>query len=315
MATQRRHLLLTIRKAKYCRCGCGGWCTLRPMYAFLHWCFVALSNGVHPSNRYDGGEFKDGDERLRSLAGTPCPRAAVLFLKADLAELGTPLGFPTTATSSDPCFLCRCTRDRLVQFDGWDCLSTPWPEKSFDDYIAACERCEMWRTVSKEEHAILKVLVEYDRRKSLGASRGIALTCDVPRLNLLKGDRIEAHHGMPDIATFFEISSFPARILFWRRSQESMARRRNPLFSEETGLTPQRCAALDWLHGLSLGCFQTYCAFTVHTLLKADAYSTEQTNMSARAAVSIELMSKDLIAWQRLEKGLGRSVTEVSLKP
>ena len=39
LATQMRHLVCTVRKRLLCRCGCGGWDTLRPIYVYLDWCF------------------------------------------------------------------------------------------------------------------------------------------------------------------------------------------------------------------------------------------------------------------------------------
>ena len=34
MISQRRHLVCNIRKNMLCRCGCGGWCSLRPIFVF-----------------------------------------------------------------------------------------------------------------------------------------------------------------------------------------------------------------------------------------------------------------------------------------
>ena len=119
---------------------------------------------------------------------------------------------------------------------------------------------------------------------------------------------------MADADDFFRLSEFPARVLFWRVLMESMARRRNPLFNEGTGLTPDRSAALDWLHGLSLGCFQTWVSFAIHTLLRVDAWDTRESNLSSRTPASLEIAQVRLDEWQRQQARAGRTVTPLSLK-
>ena len=129
MMTQKRHLVCTVRKKLLCRCGCAGWDTLRPVYSFLDWSFSALANGVHPGQRYDRHPFRDDEASHLARAGQPCMKGAVLHLKVDLAELGAPLGFQTTATTSDPCVLCHARRNDLVDVDAWDSLTCPWQGK------------------------------------------------------------------------------------------------------------------------------------------------------------------------------------------
>ena len=76
---------------------------------------------------------------------------------------------------------------------------------------------------------------------------------DFADLDLLKGDRLEPWDGCRDIAQFEKLASFPAKVLFWRKSRERETHHRNPLFCTRTGIVPASAIALDWMHTLSLG--------------------------------------------------------------
>ena len=187
-------------------------------------------------------------------------KAAVLHINADLAEYSHALGFPSVASHSHPCFLCKATVANLAVLDGWDAVSLPWGPKTLADYEDACARAEQWRLVpDAATHTALRALLDFDNDKRRStAARGLALTQDFPALELLQGDRLEPNDGLPDIGLFDEIQAFPVRVVFWRRRAETLTQHRNPLFSELTGITHER-GALDWLHTPSLGVFQTWC--------------------------------------------------------
>ena len=110
MVTGTRHLVCEMRKRDQCRCGCRGWCSLLPIFQFLHRCFLFLATGLHASDRHDGKAFLNQEVRLNALAGTACRKAAVLYIKADLMEFGSSLGFPTTASKDSPCLFCKSTK-------------------------------------------------------------------------------------------------------------------------------------------------------------------------------------------------------------
>ena len=97
--SQERHLLCCLRKADQCRCGCGGWCTVWSIFAFIHWSLRALSLGVYPDRRHDGQPFGARDEQRSRMASRSLGLlAAPLYLKADLAEFA-PLRTLTLASS------------------------------------------------------------------------------------------------------------------------------------------------------------------------------------------------------------------------
>ena len=319
VATKVRHLVCTLRNSRMCRCGCGGWCSLWPVFNWITWSLKAAGEGMHPSVRHDGVPFSEHSDPARAArAGTPLGfHAALIYLKGDLAEYGHTLGFPTTAHNVNPCFLCRCTKADFVRLEGWDSLTIPWPSKSFADYSDACTRCELWRDITDASvHLQLRGLLAYDNRRGTRAARGLALTEDFPRLMLLKGDRLEPCDTLPDIGSFDALTHFPTKVLFWRRSAETITHHRNPLFAPETGVSPDRAAALDWLHTLSLGVFQTYCSYVIQQLFRIDAWRTLETTEHGRISMSIYRLSAELTAWQREQRSKGRDITEIRhLKP
>ena len=152
-----------------------------------------------------------------------------------------------------PLFLCSTTKHNLLKLEEWDVVSHPFVRKEWADYEESCSRCEYWVTMTREQHTCLRGLLFYDKRKAAG--RGLTLRADFGPLGLLKGDRVEPHPGLINIEEFERIYVFPARALFWRRSQEAMCHHRNPMFAPAISSTPSTSAALDWLHTLSLGCF------------------------------------------------------------
>ena len=107
--------------------------------------------------------------------------------------------------------------------------------------------------MTQRQHLDIRKLLDNDKGKE---GRGLTLRDNYPPLGLLKGDRLEPWDGCTDISDFERIADFPARALFWRKSKERMAHHRNPIFSDDIGITPGKSCALDWLHILSLGVFR-----------------------------------------------------------
>ena len=104
-----RHLVAVLRKSEVCRCGCRGWCTMWHLFQFLHWSFATMAAGVHPSARHDGSAFLPSDSTRAALSGVQLGwRAALLFLKADLAEFCNSYGFPSWSSTIAPCFFVSC---------------------------------------------------------------------------------------------------------------------------------------------------------------------------------------------------------------
>ena len=281
-------------------------------FRWIRLCLEGLSKGCHAAGRADGVPFRASEVSLAAKAGEPCPLGAVIFLKADLAEFGATLGFWGTGSKSFPCFLCNARSSKLIDFERWDAISHPFEERTWEDYLRHCAGAERWRTITKEQHFALRGILSYERRDGKGAS----LTAAYPALLLEKGDRLEPWDGCPDIAAFERLSSFPAEVLFWRSSDEGMSHHRNPIYSPEIGLLPGTSSALDWLHTLSLGVFQSWAALALHSLCRIDAWRTGCTDMNSRISLSVNIVSSDLLDFVRAENRRGRNLTEPgSLKP
>ena len=78
------------------------------------------------------------------------------------------------------------------------------------------------------EQTCLLTLLKYDRRRAKGASKGLSLDADYPPLGLRARDRVEVCVGQVDAQDFEGIAHFPATVCFWRVSEETSVRHRNP---------------------------------------------------------------------------------------
>ena len=65
LLTGQRYLIAAIRKSLQCSCGCKGWCTMAPVFAWLSWSLHVMADGVFPSLRHDDTEL-DAKRRAKS---------------------------------------------------------------------------------------------------------------------------------------------------------------------------------------------------------------------------------------------------------
>jgi hypothetical protein len=138
--------------------------------------------------------------------------------------------------------------------------------------------------------------MEYDKRPY--GSHGRALKADRADLHLLKGDRLEPSHTLPDIA-MFDNAALPITITFWRPSADTICRHRNPIFSDETGVTVQSCLLVDWLHTCSLGVFQDFLARLISDLVTANVWGVPMGVASVHFKLSIGRLNGINIAIQK----------------
>lgn len=300
LASGSRHLVAILKKKDFCRCGCRGWCSLRPIFAYLDWSFCALAAGTFPLVQPDGAPWAGSDPGRRSLAGLPLAvRGAVVHVKGDWAEYAHSLGFPTWRHSEYPCIWCRCDRDTLYHFD---LESTELPfgstdQAEYEDACARCERLVALRTAKQQQD--LAAALFWDKR-TLG-SRGRTLKCALPELNLLAGDRLEPSAECPDVGEV-EHLGLPVTLVFWRPSLETITKHRNPLFNRTTGIG-LHSLTVDVLHCFYLGVLQVHCSRILWALFEADAWSTREAGHStaqARLQESCTRLQADLAHWCRL---------------
>ena len=75
-------------------------------------------------------------------------------------------------------------------------------------------------------------------------------TAAVPELGLAKGDRPGPRVFFPIVASSDSLRpniGESITVVFWRRSEETRARLRNPMISES--FSPHRALGVDWQHG------------------------------------------------------------------
>lgn len=292
-----RHLLAAVRKSLACECGCKGWDTFYGVFQFLAWSFKCLARRRYPECRHDGARWGRADSYRKELSGRELPFAGCLLnIKGDWAELSGTFGFPGWNDALRPCFLCCAPPSKLFQTSGFSPVSLPWRQNEAGDYEAACRRCEIKVTVTANWHQRLVRLVEYDKRTD--GSRGLALKAPVPELGLRAGDRVEPCAELPDVAAFKEIQDFPRTIVFWRRSAETLCRRRNPIFTADLDTLPHRSLSVDALHALNLGVMNSFCREVVWAMLEKGVWGQRDTMDETWQIASLTIRA-ELREWYR----------------
>lgn len=271
MYTLKRHLCAVLRRSSMCKCGCKGWCTLYEVFRVIRWSMGCLARGEWPSARHDG-PFGEHDQQRREKAGQSLGFfGALLHLKGDWSEFAHTLGFADWSSRLYGCIFCSATRENRFEVTGFTPFTSPWTKLRHEDMEIACGQCELWRTLSRKQHAEVRAALRNDKSRDGGAGR--CLIVDLPDLHLLRKDRLEPHEGLPDVAAFDAISTFPCRVLFWRRSNETRCRHRNPLFDRAIGVTIDSLA-VDKLHSLYLGPAQVWSCHALWKLLVSDVFET-----------------------------------------
>ena len=294
-----RHLAAVLKKKDLCRCGCRGWCSLRPLMQFLHWSFAALASGHFPAATHEGIPWPENEKHRASWAGKPLAlAAAVQQVRGDWAEFSHTLGFPTWKHMEYPCLWCRCDKDSMYAWEDLKELELPWEATEDGAYEAACRRCEVHVTIpTTEQRDKIASLLFYDKRAQ--GSRGRSLSGNIPALRLQRGDRLEPCPGLLDVGEFESLDA-PASVVFWRPSLETIAKHRNPLFSADTGIS-MTSLRVDTLHCLYLGVFQAHCSCVVWGLIDADVWQTRamhHTSAVERLQESCIRLQADLHKWQ-----------------
>ena len=307
--TGKRHLLAVIRRSEVCSCGCRGWCTLQPLFAMLAWSFASMVRGVWPSARHDG-PFGATDATRALKANQPLGwKAVCVIVKGDWAEYCHSLGLPTWRDGISPCPLCFTSQHEFYDFDNVSCDGHGIPRKTGRAYDAACSACEIALDLDLENDlTAVKAALRFMKGRS--GQAGLLLNYDIPHLGLKKGDRLESSAMMPDVASIF-LCRAPVPVTFWRASEETLARRRNPLFGLGTGLTIE-ALAVDTLHALALGVYQAFIIALVWALIEANAWGIAAGSAIARHELSTYRVREELFAWYKREDRAGRSHPKVN---
>lgn len=310
LPSKRRLLCFAVRKSDFCTCGCGGWCTLFPLYQFLAWSLAALASGIAPHQRHDGEKWLQPSDDTRSAqAGEPLGfKAVVVDVAGDWAEFALRWGFPTWS-AHHPCFFCNTTLSDLREHG---CIGDL---RSNEDYHNACTACEVWVTIETEDmrRKIRFALVDTKAKK------GRALASAIPELRLRRGDRLEPCHSLPDVH-MIDTAKLPVLALFWRAGQHPTTHHRHPVLNETLGIGIDTFS-IDVLHTLHLGVFQFWIGRVLWVFFEADVFRTQHTGMEDCIKATLAEFCARLKDWyprykRKLGESAGRAVTQVrTIKP
>ena len=176
LVTGTRHLGITLRKSLFCRCGCRGWCTLDPMFRYIHWCIKALAKGRFPKKRHGQLAWAPTDEFRESLEGASMGfKAALLQIKGDWSEFARAMGFHDWKSRLRPCLFCDCSNEDMIRIiKDWTLIDDPCVLTTPDTYDAECATCEVEVELSREDHTLLKGLLNNKNPRNLKQSAVVA---------------------------------------------------------------------------------------------------------------------------------------------
>ena len=293
LVSSRRWLVVALRKSYLCKCGCRGWCTFWSVFNFITWCLTMSDQGAYPSQDWSQSDWTD--EVRVSLAGIALTTLiALVFIKGDWAEYSNTFGLASWASKLYPCFNCWCVLSNMFRYQNVSLCELPWPEATDNDYDQACRACERWVILETlQMWRRVRANLVYDRTKR--GSHGRALTCNIEPLQLLKGDRLEPCATMQDVALFDTAPVLPARVLFWRPSEETRSKHRNPLVRSDLGIGLHTFAT-DSLHTLNLGVLFDWVVQAIWKMIDSDVWGVGGT-MNGRIEACILRFRNELFAW------------------
>ena len=270
----------------------------------LHWSLSAMSTGMFPGSRHDRAAWKPGDEQRAGLAGTQLSFVGVLLqIRGDWLEMSTSLGFPTWADSRSPCIFCKTDKQGMNCFVGFSPLSSVHELTRPADYKLACDTCELKRSLSQAQWTMVKNSLDYFKARD--GPRGRALVADLPALGLRRHDRLEPDLHMQDTASFDSPAGFPLDVTFWRRSLETRARHRVPLFDDALGVSIDTIC-VDALHCLYLGPAMDWCCAVLWSLIDQNVFQVPGP-LDQRVQVTVLRIKSDLWGfykrWQAAHPG------------
>jgi hypothetical protein len=137
------------------------------------------------------------------------------------------------------------------------------------------------------------------------------LTSDVSELGLLADDRLEPCTELPNVGNFEELQ-VPAKVMFWRRSAETLCRHRNPMMDASLGLEPEDAITVDTLHALYLGVMNTFCSVAIWVILDGCVYAS--TSGEEGTKLALLGLRASLLEWykQRHAKYPSENLTRVA---
>ena len=297
----KRHLVWAIRKNQLCDCGCGGWCTLFPLFAFVAWSLLALQEGRFPTKRHDQTPFDD--EQRQTLASNALGFVGLLFdILGDWKEFANSWGFPNWQAYF-PCFLCAVPK--MLQLNPHIEVR---PRKN-EEYEEHCAECEIFINVPSAQ---VQLEIRF-KLQSDSTRKGFCLQADVStvRPRLLKNDRLEPTMDFPDVCAI-DLTKEPFKpfvLKFWRAKapRGTIVHHRNPILSSVLGVGYDNFA-VDVLHCKHLGVYLAWITRCLHLLFGLDAFETRSTRAGDHMrGNALALKSKVHVWYPVYEKSLSRT--------
>jgi len=99
----------------------------------------------------------------------------------------------------------------------------------------------------------------------------------------------------------------PVDLTFWRMSNETITRHRNPLFSAMIGTSVHKTLGIDWLHALSLGVINFIVMFIFHEALHRNIFKIANAPTAVIFELGVRRLLVELNSWYDDEQTAGRA--------
>ena len=285
---------------------------------YLRWECRIFAAGSLPTERHDRRAWLASDSKRAGNGGALIPKGACIYIKGDWMELATALGIPPWSDSMRPCFDCNCMRSTMFRCQASSMEQLEWHVNNEEDYYDACDRCEIkviLQTKGQADH--VEAFLRYDKRDHGSHGRCLTRNIQINGKQLLENDRLEPSDELFDVGALNQIMNFPINIIFWRSTEDTLTRHRNPLFDRSIGITPKRSLTVDVLHAFFLGILNTWARIAIWKLITSGAYGhlgTQAENIN----IAVIVLRSALLTWypKYEQEHPGEKLTRVSdLKP
>ena len=101
--------------------------------------------------------------------------------------------------------------------------------------------------------------------------------------------------GVRKVHCFLEILG--SKVVWWRPSNETLVRHRNPIWDPRLGIMPSTSLVVDTLHTLDLGVMKNYCAYMMWFLINSGVWGQGRATESEQVLVAVGQIRKMLLVW------------------
>eukprot|EP00971_Amphidinium_carterae_P333385 6468125-Amphidinium_carterae.1 len=233
-------------------------------------------------------------------------------MRSDIGELSSTLGLPGSSAKLGSCCLCEGRLPAMVQFPKMAAKPrSPFklhPDNLYEDTLSECERVVLTDAWTEEDwQELLSALHESKQGKGMCLSRTVG--------DLLKGWRLEPSDLLPDMGALTVlgiagtaaahpiVGSYPLAdvrpkcLTFWSRNNETLTRRKNPLFTGCLKLSKVLC--VDGMHTFALGIAQQFVGHFFQHAFACNVCKHPGTQVLDRDTANARYMDSVLQEWKR----------------